>query len=31
MGDNFSNFVEKLMTQELGKMGKVLKKMFSWI
>jgi hypothetical protein len=29
MGDNFSNFIEKLMTKELGKMGKVLKKMFS--
>lgn len=29
MGDNFSNFVEKLLTEELGKMGKVLKKMFS--
>ena len=29
MGDNISNFVEKLLTEELGKMGKVLKKMFS--
>lgn len=28
-GDNFSNFVEKLFTEELGKVGKVLKKMFS--
>ena len=27
-GDNFSNFVEKLFTEELGKVGKVLKKMF---
>lgn len=29
MGDNVSNFVETLLTKELGKMGKVLKKMFS--
>ena len=29
MGDNVSNFFEKLLTKELGKMGKVLKKMFS--
>ena len=29
MGDSVSNFVEKLLTEELGKMGKVLKKMFS--
>ena len=29
MGDNVSNFIEKLLTEELGKMGKVLKKMFS--
>ena len=29
MGDNFSNFIEKLFTEELGKVGKVLKKMFS--
>lgn len=28
-GDNFSNFVENFFTKELGKMGKVLKKMFS--
>ena len=29
IGDNVSNFIEKLLTEELGKMGKVLKKMFS--
>lgn len=28
-GDSFSNFVENLFTKELGKMGKILKKMFS--
>lgn len=29
MGDTFSNSIEKLLTEELGKMGKLLKKMFS--
>lgn len=29
MGDSFSNFIEKLLTEELGNMGKVLKKMFT--
>ena len=29
MGESFSNFVEKLMTEELGKMGKTLKKLFT--
>ena len=29
MGETFSNFVEKLMTEELGKMGKTLKKLFT--
>ena len=29
MGDNFSLFVEKLLTEKLGEFGKVLKKMFS--
>lgn len=29
MGDNVSEFVEKMFTEELGKMGKVLKKLFS--
>ena len=29
MGDNVSSFVERLLTEELGKMRKVLKKMFS--
>ena len=29
MGDSFSNFVSKLFTEEFGKFGKVLKKMFT--
>ncbi|MBE6161386.1 MAG: hypothetical protein E7158_04120 [Firmicutes bacterium] len=29
MGDNFSGFVEKLLTEELGKVGNVIKKLFS--
>ena len=29
MGENFSNFVEKMMTEELWKAGKMLKKMFT--
>ena len=29
MGDNFSNFVAKLFTEEIVKVGKVLKKMFT--
>lgn len=29
VGENFSNFVENLMTKELWKAGKVLKRMFS--
>ena len=29
MGDSFSNFISKLFTEEFGKFGKVLKKMFT--
>lgn len=29
LGDNVSTFFEKLLTEEFGKVGKVLKKMFS--
>ena len=29
MGDSFSNFIEKMATEELVKVGKVMKKMFS--
>ena len=29
MGENFSNFVAKLFTEEFGKAGKVLKRMFT--